>query len=571
LGHFFFDDLFKSQVNLKNPINVFGKTITITLVLLTFLFGLRGATQLVSDQRSYTRQKTQELTRALHELDKFIDSANAPIFGVDIEGRVNEWNSMTAEITGYSKEEALGKNLVETYIRGDHKESVSDVIELALTGESTANYELPLYSRSGERIEVLLNAVTRRDFEGSIIGAIGVGQDITALREQEKRLFQAEKMEAVGHLTGGIAHDFNNLLAVIQGNLDLVLDKNGSRNNSEFLQECLSDAAAATADATKLTTRLLSFASQQSFRHESVNLRDLVSGSARKVSAVFDDNVELSLDVDQCDFDVLVDSSQLEISIANLLENAKYAVDASGTISLSVAIESFGDPLDSGYSLQAGEYIVVTVTDDGCGIEPSILSKVTGPFYTTRNVGEGAGLGLSMIHGFAKKANGQLRLQSELGVGTRVDLALPLLLPDYVSGEGKVEEGEVHFARQSGTVLIVEDEDRLRKLASRHLSSTGFEVIEAGNPTEALALLEENRGGVKILFSDIRMPGDLSGRDLADEVSKLYPDIRTLLATGYEEEATPASDQARSPGSKAPVLRKPYSRAELIGAVIKLG
>lgn len=571
LGHYFSDSLFKAQVNLDSPINVVGKTITITLVLLTFLFGLRGATRLVSDQRSYTKQKAQELTRALHELDKFIDSANAPIFGVDTEGRVNEWNAMTAEITGYSREEALGKDLVGAYIRGDHKESVSDVLELALAGENTANYELPLYSRSGERIEVLLNAVTRRDFEGSIIGVIGVGQDITAFREQEKRLLQAEKMETVGHLTGGIAHEFNNLLAVIQGNLDLVLDKSGSQNNSELLQECLSDAAEATADATKLTTQLLSYASQQSFRHESVNLRDLVSESIREIAAEFGDGVEFSLDIGQCDFDVLVDSAQLESSIVNLLENATHAVGASGKIALSVSREFFGNPLDSGYSVQAGEYIVVTVTDDGCGIESSLLSKVADPFYTTRNIGEGAGLGLSIIQGFAKKAHGQLRLQSEVGVGTRVDLALPLVGPGQASDEKQAKGGEVHFARQSGRVLVVEDEERLRKLAARHLSATGFEVLEAGNPGEALSLLAERRGEVDILFSDIRMPGDLSGRDLADEVSKLYPDIRTLLATGYEEEDGSTSDQARSLGSKVPVLRKPYSREELIGALIGLG
>ncbi len=569
-GHYLSDGSFASQVDLSNPINIIGKTITVTIILMVLLFSLRGATRLVTEQRTFAKRKVQELQRALHELNKFIDSANAPIFGVDKEGRVNEWNAMTAEITGFSKEDALGKDLVDTYIRDEHKESVASVLALALTGESTANYELPLFSRSGERVEVLLNAVARRDSDDSIIGVIGVGQDITAFREQQKRLFQAQKMESVGYLTGGIAHDFNNLLAVIQGNLHLIQSQSGSEDTADLVQECLSDAAAATADAAKLTNQLLSIASQQSFRHESVNLLRFISESLEKTPETPGDGVEFSVDIDGCDFDASVDSAQLESAILNLLENAKHAVSASGKVSLRVTIEAFGNALESGYSLPAGDYIVVTVTDDGCGIERSVLSKVTDPFYTTRDIGEGAGLGLSMIHGFAKKAGGQLRLQSEVGVGTRADLVLPLILPEYDSSEVRVEEDDPSFGRQSGVVLVVEDEDRLRKLASRHLSSTGFDVIEAGDAAEALTLLAKNEGKVDILFTDIRMPGDLSGRELADEVSRLYPEIRTLMATGYEEEALSSSDEGGPLASKVPVLRKPYSRHALLGAVMGL-
>ena len=570
LGHYVYGGAFSTGVDLSDPINIVGKTITLTVILATLLFSLRGATRLVSDQRDFAKRKSQELQRALIELNQFIDSANAPIFGVDHEGRVNEWNAMTATITGYSKEQAFGKDLVNTYIAEEHRPSVANVIKLALVGEDTVNYELPIYRESGERVEILLNAMARRDFEGSIIGVIGVGQDITAFREQGKRLLQAQKMESIGHLTGGIAHDFNNLLAVIRGNLDLVLDKLGRERDSEFFQECLGDAAAATSDAAKLTTQLLSFASQQSFRYETVNLRKLVSESIRKIAATDDAGTELSVDIDQCDLDVSIDSAQLEDAIASLLGNAKRAIGASGKISFKISIEGFNDGLDSGYSLPAGKYIVITVTDDGCGIEENVLSKVTDPFYTTKSIGEGAGLGLSVVHGFAKKAGGQLRLQSEVDVGTRVDLVLPLVLAEHDQSAGQDEGDEVHVARQSGTVLVVEDEERLRKLASRHLSSTGFDVIEAGNAREALTLLEENKGEVDILLSDIRMPGDLSGRQLAEEVSRLYPGIRMLLTTGYEEEAEQSSDGTRSPKLRVPVLRKPYSRAELIGAVIAL-
>ncbi len=570
LGHYHLQGPFRSAVDLANPINVFGKAMTITFVLTVLLFGLRGANRLVSEQRDLAKRKGLDLQRALEELRRFIDSANAPIFGVDRKGRVTEWNAMTADIMGYSKEEALGNHLVDTYITEEHKQEVANVLDSALEGRSKANYELPLYSKSGDRIEVLLNATTRRDFEGSIVGVIGIGQDITGFREQEKRLRVAQKMEAVGHLTGGIAHDFNNLLAVIQGNLNIALDPRTSKEDPSFLQECLGDAAAASSDAAKLIRQLLAFTSQQAFQHERVNLRNLISEAIQKAFPIENDGRAISIDIDQGDLTVMVDSPQLESAIMGLLENAEESLDGSGEISVSVAIRNFNGAPDSEYSLPAGEYIVMTVSDDGCGIEESVLLKVLDPFFTTKETGEGAGLGLSVIHGFAKKSGGLLRMRSELGVGTRAELVLPLIRGRVDESEGRAESEYIEFAQQTGTVLVVEDEERLRKLAARHLRSTGFEVIEAGDVEEALAVLARKGDEVDVLFSDIRMPGDLSGRQLAQEVSSLYPGIRTLLTTGYEEESPEASEEGLSPEWKVPVLRKPYSRADLIGAVIAL-
>ncbi|HIF96173.1 MAG TPA: PAS domain-containing protein, partial [Myxococcales bacterium] len=393
----------ETEVDLSNPVNIIGKTGTVALIIVVFLFGMRGTTGLVAEQRELAKRKSREVERALEELRHFIQSANAPIFGVDKEGRVNEWNAMAAKITGYTREEALGSHLVNTYIADEHKQPVADVLERALAGANTANYELPLYSKSGERIEILLNATTRRNSDGSIVGVLGVGQDITDLREQERRLRQAHRVESVGHLAGGIAHDFNNLLAVIRGNVGIAISSLDGSEEQSFLQECLGDVATASADATKLTRQLLSASSQQAFLQETVNLGSLVSDSLGRSSPRKSDSRVISVDIDEPDLAVVVDSAQLESAIVNLIENAKDSTESEGRISVKVSIEQLTGDLNSEYSLQAGEYIVITVSDDGCGIEENVLPKVTDPFFSTKEVGEGAGLGLSVVNGFGKK------------------------------------------------------------------------------------------------------------------------------------------------------------------------
>jgi signal transduction histidine kinase/CheY-like chemotaxis protein len=447
---------------------------------------------------------------------------------------------------------------------------VAKVLEAALAGNGTENYELPLYSQAGERIEILLDATTRRDSEGSIIGVIGVGQDITGLREQEERLRQAQKMESVGLLTGGIAHDFNNLLSVIKGNLDLALDRLGDQDEANLLRDILSDAATASTDAAKLTNRLQSFASQQSFRHESVNLRSLVSSALLKALPAASSDIDFSINIDQVDVMVMVDNMQLENAIVSVIDNAKDSIEAAGKISVEAQIERFTGEAAAEYSLQAGEYIVITVGDDGCGIPESSLQRVIEPFFSTKTIGQSAGFGLSVVHGFVNKSGGRLDLKSTVDVGTTVVIVLPFIPGTVDRPVSQIQTEEDKFPRQTGTVLVVEDEERLRKLAARHLGSTGFQVIEAGNAEEALKVLATNGDEIDILVSDIRMPGEMSGRELAGQVSKLYPTVRLLLTTGYEEEAPDPSDKARLPEWQIPVLRKPYSRAELIAAVTDL-
>lgn len=556
-------------INLGVPANIFGRALTTTLILSTLLFAMRGALLLVSEQTQLAQKTSDQFRTVVDELTLFIESANAPIFGIDRHGRVNEWNAMAATITGYSKEEVFGKDLIRTYITDEFKTSVTKVFERALAGRNTANFEFPLFSKEGKRIEVLLNATTRRNTRGAIIGVVGVGQDITNLREQEMLVRHSQKMEALGLLTGGIAHDFNNLLTVISGNLDFALELADSGDDKALLKDLLKDATGASSDATQLTGQLLSFASQQPLKLDHVNLHKLISGVLQEASPHLGDDIKCSADIEQVDMVAIVDRIQVKNALTNLIRNAAEAIEGSGTIFIEARIEDFSAQAAASYSAPSGEYLLIAVRDNGCGIPNESLHRVKDPFFTTKSVGSGAGLGLSMANGFADQLGGSVRIESEVDVGTSVELIVPLIRGE-LQRESETENKPFRTLQQPGTVLIVEDEPRLRSLSARYLHESGFNVIEADNGEKALVTLSRHAKKIDIVFSDIRMPGDISGRRLAAAVLQLYPSIRLLLTSGYDDEVPASSDETRSPEWSLPVLRKPYSRDELIDALVDL-
>ena len=514
-------------------------------------------------------QALAEQERVADDLTRLIDTANAPIIGIDANGRVNEWNQTTARLTGFTKLEVLGKDLVHEFITDDYKDSVREVLELALGGQETSNYEFPLFTKQGGRLDVLLNSTTRRDVKGVIIGVIGIGKDVTGLRRQQKRLYHSQKMESVGTLTGRIAHDFNNLLAVIQGNIAFVLESMDDSTETADNRECLGDAVTASADAVHLTKQLLTFSSRKSLRYESVNIRSIIDHALRKILALAPQKFDFSINIDEVDVMAQADRVQFENALINLVNNAQDASDDGGSISIEAHIKHFNDALGKEHAIRIGTYIVVVVRDNGGGIPEGSLSKVIDPFFTTKMLGQHAGLGLSMVHGFANQSGGYIDLTSELGVGTSVTLALPFFAGTEPRLEDEIAIRKSTLPQQPGTVLIVDDEERLLNIAVRILGSLGFRVLVSGDAHQALEVLASHGDEIDIVFSDIMMPGDMTGRQLAAEVMKSYPSIRVLLATGYEP-AGPTRETAQPPEWQLPVLYKPYSKAELIAAVTDL-
>ena len=500
------------------------------------------------------------------DLTRLIDTANAPIIGIDAFGAVNEWNQTAARITGFSKNEALGKNLVETFITEDFKASVGEVLKKALEGEETSNYEFPLFTKEGERIHLLLNATTRRDEDRAIRGVIGIGQDITQRYEKEEQLRQRARLEAIGSLTGGIAHDFNNLLTVVIGNLAMLMPGDGVD------KEILEDARKAAHNGSELVKNLLAFSRRQSLEPVASKLDGLLNDFRRSLGRALGESITLEVSVPDEPLAAFIDRSQFEAALINLCINARDAMPGKGTIRLNAfpSHANEGDhPLkpDSRVDANAGDFICVQVCDDGSGIEAELLSKVVEPYFTTKAVGEGSGLGLSSVVGFVDQSGGSMRIFSERGVGTTVEL----FLPGCVSPETEASDSEtsrtIDFSpgRDQINILVVDDEPDVRRLAARWLERSGYNVLQASSGEEALNTIEERGGRVDVLFSDIVMPGDIDGWALAEQVSALYPQIGIQLATGYDQVRT--EGRSSDDRQRFPVLFKPYNLSDLSEAV----
>jgi PAS domain S-box-containing protein len=508
-----------------------------------------------------------EQERVADDLTRLIDTANAPIIGIDARGRVNEWNQTAVRMTGFSKAEAVGKDLVETFITNDFKESVREVLEKALLGEETSNYEFPLFSKSGERIHLLLNATSRRAKDQRILGVIGIGQDITGRLEREENLRHRERIEAVGSLTGGIAHDFNNLLTVVTGNLSMLAPRAGEE------QEIIDDAMKAARDGSELVRNLLAFSRRQSLEPETCSMDTVLNHFQRSLGRALGEAVKLEVSIEETGLAAFIDKARFEAALLNVCINARDAVTTNGRITLKVFSSSpnHGDaPLARNAQGSNDDSVCVQISDNGSGIEPELLSKITDPYFTTKDIGEGSGLGLSSVVGFVDQSGGSFRIFSTLGVGTTVEIFLPLSSQVLTAERSRISTHAVDFAtgQEQTTIMVVDDEPNVLRLASRWLRRAGYNVIEAKNGDEALASIDLRNGDIDVLFSDIVMPGELNGWALAEEVSARYPRIGIQLATGYDQVSQ--GEKSRVTKKRFPVLSKPYNLTDLSNSVRRL-
>ena len=504
-----------------------------------------------------TSRALAEAEQTAKELRQFVETANAPIFGIDQYGRVNEWNQMAEKITNYTKSEVIGEKLVARFITEQYQYSVQDVLDRALSGDETANFEFPLYTKEGDRVEVLLNATTRRDVAGEIIGVLGVGQDITEIRKQERAARQAQKMEVIGQLTGGMAHDFNNLLTVIQGNIGLIVEDMDDADEST--REILQDALSAAEDGSNLTQQLLAFARKQPLHTQDVDIDQLINKLSRLVKRTIGQNVDVFVEpnVGVGKLVAKVDSVQLESSLLNLCLNARDAMDGDGVLTLATSKVQITESDSQGFAdVSPGKYVCISVSDTGKGMSAEECERAFEPFFTTKDVGAGSGLGLSMVQGFAIQSSGSVSISSVQGEKTTVNLLIPMV--DSVENVTAAEPALIvkKVGVYSATILVVEDEPRVRKYAVRCLKLPGVKVIEAENSLDALEILKSDEH-IDLVFSDVILPGELNGRLLAKKISEDFPDIKVKLTTGYE-------DQLKDDDIEHDILRKPYSREELI-------
>jgi PAS domain S-box-containing protein len=503
------------------------------------------------------------------ELDMtlLVDTANAPIFGIDVNGHINEWNKRSEQITGFTKVEVLGQDLVENFITDDYKVPVREVLNKALEGEETANYEFPLYSKSGERVDVLLNSTTRRDATGKIVGVVGVGQDITHLKQTEELLRRTQKMESIGELTGGIAHDFNNLLGIIIGNHDL-MKRNIKNGNTLRLLEQINSAQKAALRGAEVTRRLLNFSRQSEEAHSPVNIDKIISEFEDFIRKSITASINLEIDIAEDIWMIDLNPGDFQDALINLSLNARDAMPSGGRLIFKVSNAIIDhDMTDYDNNIKAGDYVQISVSDAGTGMAKETVDKIFEPFFTTKDKNTGTGLGLPMVFSFVKRCSGGIKVYSEEGLGT----TFTLYLPRSQSGAEQVIQStdiDKTLPRGKETVLIVDDEEELRTIAVSVLEELGYTTLCASSADEALEILSKvvNIDDIDIVFIDVVMPGNLNAFDLAEAMSKLKPDIKILLTSGF---AGKISKKKSHEKWALNLLTKPYRDVELAESIRK--
>ncbi|TWD52332.1 ATP-binding protein [Pseudomonas sp. SJZ131] len=407
-----------------------------------------------------------------------------------------------------------------------HPVTLISLVTTALRGrrrQYEARDRLIDLSQSEQRLQITLETLEQQ-----------VEERTAQLRHNEEALRQSQKMEAVGQLTGGIAHDFNNMLTGIIGSLEL-LRRRLARGRTEDLDGLIDLGVTSANRAAGLTHRLLAFSRRQSLDSKPVEMNALVTSMGELLQRSINETIQLDMQLSEELWVAEADPNQLESALLNLVLNARDAMPDGGKLT----VKTFNQHLDAAFTethgnLQPGDYVVLSVTDTGCGMPQSTISRAFDPFFTTKPIGQGTGLGLSMIYGFSKQSRGHVTIESEVGKGTTVNLYLPRNINDLVQ-DALVNIEQAPYALDGETVLIVEDDPAVRVLVSAVLSELGYAFVEAGDADSAVPILDSDQR-IDLLISDVGLPG-MNGRQLAEIGRQYRPDLKVLFITGYAEHA----------------------------------
>ncbi|MGI9327882.1 MAG: PAS domain-containing protein [Pseudomonadales bacterium] len=455
------------------------------------------------------------------------------------------------------------RSTYETFLERVHpkdRRSVADAMERAYVDHTPFEIDYRILLADGTEKFIHARSDIESDEDGHPIRSMGTVEDITDRRALESQLRQAQKMEVVGQLTGGIAHDFNNLLAVILGNLELL---EGSVQSDVASLGYTKEALAAGFRGAELTKRLLAFARQQRLEPEVIQIEKLITGLEPLLKRTLGEDITLHSKSDDDLWPTRIDLNQMESSLINLAVNARDAMIGGGTLAIETANTKLDQAIVVNHAeIPPGEYVLLSVSDSGSGIPGDVLHKVFEPFFSTKDVGKGSGLGLSMVYGFVQQSKGYVGISSEEGHGTCVQLYLPRAEPE-ADGSGLISTRNIDNPTGTETILMAEDETGVREVASRLLTDLGYRVIEAGSGAEALATLAEH-DDIDLLLTDIVMPGGMTGVDLASQARARYPNLRVLYTSGHTALAIPYVD---APQSTQPMLHKPYRKEELAQVV----
>jgi PAS domain S-box-containing protein len=459
--------------------------------------------------------------------------------------------------TGLQREQWLGRRRDEFPISADDAEGTARLMEHMRARRSFRNLQYSFVDQRRRVHTMLASGKPVYDGAGAFIGYRGAGADVTSIRSTEAQLRQSQKMEAVGQLTGGIAHDFNNLLSVIHGSVEL-LDERLPPDSK--LHDLANEALNASRRGAELTHRLLAFARRQPLQPAVTDLNSIIVGMSQLLQRTLGATIEVETVLTAGLWKTVVDPGLIENALFNLALNARDAMSDGGKITLEtgnvrLSEEYAADNIDT----QPGRYVMVALTDTGRGMTPDVLERAFEPFFTTKEQGKGTGLGLSMVYGFVRQSGGHIKIYSEVGRGTTVRIYVPFSDANAVPADIDRAAG-IEPAGAGETVLLVEDDEAVRRNTSRVLQSLNYRVLEAANGRVAAAVFERN-GAVDLLLTDMVLPDGMSGGDLVRSLRDGRSALPVVFMSGYTENAL------RDATANEIFVAKPFTKAEIARAL----
>lgn len=504
-----------------------------------------------------TDEKREEQRRRL--LTAALECAVNAVLITDAEGRISWVNAAFTQLTGYSREEAVGQS-PRILKSGRHDGAFYKKMWDTISSGSTWHGELVNRRKDGSLYTEETTISPVLGAYGEIASFVCFKRDISLEVDLSRQLHQAQRLEAVGRLAGGVAHDFNNILSIITGNAELAL---GDLAPQHPAVEGLREIAEASRRAAALTRQLLAFSRKQILQPRVLDLNDLVAGTEKMLRRLIGEDITLRTRLQPNLLPIKADPGQLEQILMNLAINARDAMPQGGELTFATDNAEIHEtyPGLGGVQVHSGGYVRLTVTDTGQGMDEETLSRIFEPFFTTKEKGKGTGLGLSTVYGIVKQSGGYIWVDSSLGKGSSFVVDFPRA--DDSSPDPWRPPEPASAAGGGETILVVEDDAKLLKLASAILRRAGYEVFTAGSGPQALQLIEAESPNLHLLVTDVVMPG-MSGRVLSERMRELHPAIQVLYTSGYTEDAI-VHHGVLDAGTN--LLEKPYSNDALLGAV----
>jgi PAS domain S-box-containing protein len=475
--------------------------------------------------------KRIQAEQTLYRLAALVECSDDAILSETPQGLVSSWNPGAERLFGYTAREAIGRPVVELF-PPERQEEIAAASRRVQGGVRVAPFETLVRRKDDGCLDALVSMSPIRDRERRLPGAALIVQDISAAKRLEAQYQHAQKMEAVGKLAGGVAHDFNNLLTVILGYAELLLF---SPHLDEQNRRLVAEINKSGQHAASLTRQLLTFSRKQVVSPRLLDLNVVIGGVKQMLQRLLGEDVYLTQVLDPDLRLIKADPGQLEQILLNLAVNARDAMPQGGKLT----IETTNVYLDETYvrthaDVEPGRYVMLAVSDTGCGMDEATQARLFEPFFTTKEIGKGTGLGLSTVYGIVKQCGGHIWVYSELGRGSTFKVYLPW-------AEGKTpsaKSGEMLLRAPRGTetVLLVEDEDAVRALARKALETSGYTVLEASRGEEAIRLCQDRPAPIHLLVTDVVMPG-MSGRSVAEQAATIHPEMKVLYLSGYTDDA----------------------------------